>query len=265
LEWYSLLAYVNSGVNRPRYSALLPGKRYVDDYNYTEGNPYLLPAQSYVCGIQNTFFNMFNLTASVTFVNNLISQVKLDQDEGVTADTYMNAIDSRRYSLSVSAPFSLFGDKFSGNLNFTGSRGKYVNERNGFKLPEHPLQPMQTKLSGFFNYQLTSWMGVTANVLYNGGNNNLQTVADPYATLDLGVNMNLLKNKRLSVALQAADIFNSGKQSSKVYYGADNVFARDINKPTRYVHLAVSYRFQGGKQFNPRINSEKNDTGRFTQ
>jgi radical SAM protein with 4Fe4S-binding SPASM domain len=265
LDWYVLVAYASSKISRPGYGALLPGRRYIDDYNYYEGNPYLVPALSHSYGIQNTLFGLFYVSMDATFTNNLINQVKIDKGNGVSANIFMNAIDSRLYTLSASAPFSLLNDRLGGSISFSGSTGSYVNEHNGFKLPIHHLRPTSVNLSGFFNYQLASWMGLTANVLYNIKDNNFQTVSKSYATLDIGLQMNLLKSGQLSASVEAADVFKSRKMYSKIYYGDNNVLTKAIDMPTRCITVSLSYRFFGGKEFNPQINSAQNDIGRFTK
>jgi hypothetical protein len=259
---YGLVAYLSSAITRPRYGSLLPGQRYDDDYSYSEGNPNLVPSQSYTVGIQHTILRQFNVSMDVTYTKNLISQVKWDKGNGRVANTYMNAIDSRRYNLSVNAPFQFFNYKVSGNLNFSGSTGTYLKARNGFKMPTHHLRPAKINLSGYANYQFLSWMGVNAMVFYNAKDNDLQTVSDPYATVDLGLNMQLLKSRRLSLKMDVSDLFNSVKRSSKVYY-EDNVLIQKINIPTRSYTLTISYAFSGGKLFNPQIDASQNETDRF--
>lgn len=262
--WYTLTTYLNSGLNRPRYQTLLPGKRYIDDYTYLEGNPDVKPMQFYTFGLQNILLGMFNVSLDVSHYKNNINKVRIDVGNGVSAITSMNAIDSKSFTASVSAPFSLLKERLSGTFNFSVKTGKYMNERNGYVLPVRKLRPQTMKLSGFLNYYLTQTIGITANVLYIPVNQTLQAKYDPYATLDLGINMNLLKSKQLSMGFQVADAFNSKKNKYKVYYN-NNVFINDINMPTRYLGLNVSYRFNGGKRFNPKINTEKNNTDRFTK
>jgi hypothetical protein len=262
--WYMFTAYFNSGLARPRYQSLLPGKRYIDDYTYMEGNPNLKPAQYYTLALQNIFLNIINVSLDATVYKNNTGSIRIDMGNGISANTYMNAVDSRTFGASVSTPFSMLKEKLQGNINFSAKTGEYMNERNGYVLPARRIRPQSVKLSGFFNYQLTPAIGITSNVLYSAINRALQTEYTPYATLDLGVNMNLLKSKRLSASLNVADVFNSKKSRYKVYY-SNNLFINDIAIPSQYVGLNISYRFNGGKQFNPKINAEGNDTGRFTK
>jgi hypothetical protein len=259
-----VMPYFISGVTRPKYQNLLPGKRYLNDYNYTEGNPNLQPTLYYTIGMDHTFMQFILVHLAVTNRKNLINQVKIDEGNGVSANTYMNAVDSKTLNISTTLPFKLLKNKLNGNINFSWQTGQYTNARNNFTFPAQKNKPESLKLTGFFNYQLTPIIALTANVNYSAINKSLQTEYDPYATLDLGVNMKLLKSKQLSISLDVADIFDSKENRYKTYYG-NNLFISNRALPSQYVGLVIAYRFNGGKKFNPKIDAEENDIKRFTR
>lgn len=136
---YVLIAYLNSGLARPSYQYLLPGKRYRDDYTYMEGNPLLKPTKYYIIGLENAFLRLFNLSLDLTFNTNQISSIRKDEGGGVQQITFMNATDSRVFRAAVSVPFDLLKEKLNGNINFSTRMGKYTKTRNSFVLPENSL------------------------------------------------------------------------------------------------------------------------------
>ncbi|MDR1121547.1 MAG: outer membrane beta-barrel family protein [Dysgonamonadaceae bacterium] len=261
--WYSVTPYFTSSVRRPQYQALLPGKRYSDEYNYSAGNPYLQPIKSYSLAVSNTFFNRMNLRAGFVNYRDNFNNVRIDRGNGITETACMNVVDVKYFTVSASVPFSLFADKFSGNINYNLNKGKYLNPRNGFILPDGKNENNTMNLKGYFNFQVTPSIGVNSQVNYQIKNTTLQTEHDPYASLDLGLNMALLKSRQLSLTLSACDVFKSVTNRYKVYYD-ENVFVSDRTIPSQYVGLMVSWRFFGGKNFNKK-DSETNDTNRFTK
>ncbi|MDR1882600.1 MAG: TonB-dependent receptor family protein [Prevotella sp.] len=262
-SWYSVTPYFTSSVRRPRYQALLPGKRYSDEYNYSTGNPRLEPVKIYSFAVSNTFLDRISLHAGFACYLDNFNSVRIDRGNGITETAYMNAVDERCLKISSTVPFSLFADRFSGNINYNWNTGQYFNPRNGFVLPDRKNKSNTMNLKGYFNFQITPAIGVNSLVNYQIKNTTLQTEHDPYASLDLGLNMTLLKSKQLSLALNACDIFNSVKNRYKVYYD-ENVFVSDRAIPSRYAGLTVSYRFFGGKRFDTK-DAETNDTDRFTK
>jgi hypothetical protein len=262
-SWYTLTPYFTSSVTRPQFQTLLPGEKHTDDYNYTVGNPYLKAIQNYYLACSNSFPGGMNLTFGIYNSINQISNIKIDKGNGITENTYIDAVDTRDFRLSSSLPFQVSNNRLSGNVNFKWTNGKYLNERNGFVILAGKDKKETMDLSGSFNYRLTPCIGFNAIVKYSAINKTLQIDSDPYATIDLGVNMQLLKNKQLSASLTAGDIFNSTKKRYKQYYDS-NVLISDRKVPSQYIEMRVSYRFNGGKGFNKK-DSETNEINRFTK
>jgi len=262
--WYSFIPYFTSNISRPQYQTLLPGKRYTDDYNYSEGNPYLKPVKNYLTAISNSFLNKINLTFGYAIHIDNMSNIKIDKGAGITENTYMDVADGKNFYLSSSVPFDLRGKgKLSGNINYNWQKGKYYNLRNGFVIPVGKNEFNTMKLNGYCNYRIAQNIGINAQLFYFIKNKQIQIESDSYASLDLGLNMTLLKSKRLSLTLSACDIFNSVKNSYHLYYD-NNVLFSDRKIPSQYIGLIISYRFFGGKSFD-KNDSETNDINRFTK
>jgi hypothetical protein len=261
--WYTLISYLISETSRPKYQTLLPGKKYTDDYNYTVGNPYLKPSTYYFVACKNVFMNTISLTAGINTTLNNIHTIKIDKGNGITETTYMNVVDSRVFNLLSSIPFNLFDNKFNGNINFQWATGKFINAHNGFVIPAGRNKMESMNLTGYFNFQLTPSIGINTNIYYRVMNKNLQLDAEPYATFDFGLNMNLLKNKQLAIGINVGDIFNAMKNNYKFYYD-DNILVYNRKTSSQYIGINISYRFKGGKSFD-KTDPETNDTQRFTK
>ncbi|MDR1225747.1 MAG: outer membrane beta-barrel protein [Prevotellaceae bacterium] len=263
-SWYSALPYITSGIERPNYRILLPGKRYTTDYSYSVGNPYINPTKYYTFAVSNTFLDAINLRLSYRIEEDKINSIKINKGGGVTENTYMNCADLQTFGLLSSFTFEeLFNNKLSGSINYTWKKGKYGNLRHGFVIPEGKNEHDDMKLSSFIDFRFTKNMGVNANLSYQIKNKELQIEREPYASLDLGVSMNLLKSKQLSVNLEVVDIFNSVNKQYTLYYD-NNVLVSNMALPSQYVQLKVFYRFSGGKRVEQK-EVETNDIKRFTR
>jgi hypothetical protein len=225
------MPYFTSSVRRPQYRTLLPGKRYSDEYNYSTGNPRLKPVKIYYFAVSNTFFNRISLLAGLVNYKDNFNSVRIDRGNGITETTGMNAVDTRFFRISSSVPFSLFADRFSGNINYNWDKGQYINPHNGFVLPDGKNENNIMNLKGYFNFRITPTIGVNSQVNYQIKNTTLQMERDPHASLDLSLNMTLLKSRQLSLTLNACDIFDSVKNRYQVYYD-ENVFVSDRTVPS---------------------------------
>lgn len=262
--WYRIqLSYRQQIHKRPSYSNLLPGNRYIDDYNYSVGNPDLKASQQHYFSFSNTFYNSFRLAFGTNLVSNFIGAIKVDRGNGITESTFMNVSDMRYYVLDATIPLRLFDEKFSANINYVYNFGDYRNFKNGFSLPKDRNKRNEMNLNAYFGYQLNDRISLEANTYYLIKNQKLQTESKPYATLDLGIQFLLLKSKRLSLNLNANDIFDSTNRITNYYYN-NNVMISDVRPLTQYFQLRLSYQFNGGKLFEePR--GTKNNVDRFTK
>lgn len=162
--WYNLTPYFTSSVRRPQYQALLPGKRYSDEYSYSTGNPYLKPVKSYFIAVSNTFFNRMNLRTGFINYRDNFNNVRIDRGNGITETTYMNAVDMRYFTLAASVPFSLLADRLSGNINYNWNKGNYFNPRNGFILPDGKNENNTMNWKGYLSFQVTPSIEVNSQV-----------------------------------------------------------------------------------------------------
>ena len=107
----------------------------------------------------------------------------------------------------------------------------WVNERNGFKLPDKTMRPVFMRLTGFVSYQILSNAAIATSFYYLPISKSLQTISEPYASADVTVSVKLLKSKQLSAELKIMDVFNSTKTKYTMYYD-NNMVVNETIEPT---------------------------------
>ncbi len=202
-------------IERPGYDDLNPYKFFVDPSTYKEGNPYLNPALTYSAELSHTYKQRFITTVSYSITNNVITEViKPDTaSDRVTIQTKENLAQMDYYGINGAYTIPLF--KWWTNItNFDAYYSKYkatlqiqilnkgqpafdINTTNKFTLPHN----WSAELSFFYqSAQVYGFLNLT-----------------PISMFNVGVQKNLF-DKRLTVRLNANDIFWHGNESGSSYF-----------------------------------------------
>ncbi len=233
-------------IERPGYDDLNPYVFFVDPSTYKTGNPYLDPALTYAADLSYTYKQRLITTLTYSQTSDVITEVikpSTTQDR-VTIQTKDNLASMSYFGVSGAYTIPLFKwwtnitnfdayyAKYEGNLSNTNlSAGKPtfdINTSNKFTLPKN----WSAEVTVFYQAaQVYGFLNLT-----------------PISMFNAGIQKNLL-DKRLTLRLNANDIFWHGNESGSSYFtGYTEVFT--AKHDTRQVSIAATYRF-GKKTIAP--------------
>jgi hypothetical protein len=118
---------LTSFIDRPNYMYMIPGIKYIDDYNYSTGNPYLSPQKSYRAMWNNVFFEYLRAYIIYTYSTDIVGNILLEKSNNVTEFTYLNYANTGQLQASIILPFELLESKLRGQINLHGVHSKYYN------------------------------------------------------------------------------------------------------------------------------------------
>ena len=226
-------------IERPGYDDLNPYKFFVDPSTYKAGNPYLQPALTYAAELSHTYKQRLVTTFSYSITSNVITEViypSTTQDR-VTIQTKENLTQmnycgvSGAYTIPVFkwwnnvTSYDAYYSQYRGNLaNTSLNAGKPsfdINTSNKITLPEE----WSGEVSVFYQAaQVYGFLNLT-----------------PISMVNVGVQKNMFY-KRLTVRINANDIFWHGNESGSSYFtNYAEVFT--AKHDTRQANLSVTYRF----------------------
>jgi outer membrane receptor protein involved in Fe transport len=230
-------------INRPSFSDLNPFKYYVNQYNYSEGNPALRPSYSNNAEITYTYKEKYSIAAYALLTDNFFQQIPfIDTSNNTAYFTRQNlgAIDA--YGVHTHAPFRI-------NSRWTVNSTLYLFYYT-MKLPylNETLDYGQFTFYGYLNNQfvISAKKNINAEI-----NLNYQSLSQiflyryrPNGYVDAGVKWGFAK-KRATLAVNVYDIFKTYPQQQVVNFASQHYTFKNAYE-SRYLRLTFTYRF--GKQ-----------------
>lgn len=241
-EKHSWSFNANRRINRPNYNRLNPFQLLLNEFTYSQGNPFLLPEYATAFTLAHDFKS--TITSSITYneVKNHIGQLYLPTENNKIILTQVNLEKQSQITLNVSAPLTI-SDWWEAYGTFTGF---YIENKfdtldtsfdekvtsmsfslqNTFTLPK----AWKIELSGFYNSPSLS-----------GVNERIGTIW----TVDIGASKSILKNRGF-LTVGVSDIFrtNVWPSSSNSLIISANEFRID---DTRRLLLSFNYNFGNSK------------------
>ncbi|WP_347218862.1 TonB-dependent receptor [Chryseobacterium sp.] len=229
-------------IERPRYSRLNPFRYYSSAYNYTEGNPGLLPQFSNNIELKHVFKD--NLTTSITYTREAQGYGEVSfVNNNNQYFTQLNYFTNNNIQLSESYTFNKFSwwessnqaDLYYSTVSFT----KDVNLE-------------QVKGWGFYfstnnTFVLNKKKTIKASINYwfQAPEYDLQNRNKGYSSLDIGVRFSFLQNKLLlNAAVQ--DIFRTNRSHQTTYTTNIKQIYSSYND-SRLFRLSLTYKFGSSK------------------
>lgn len=230
------LSYSNR-VERPGYSALNANVSYLNRMTYESGNPRLQPTRLHNLEYRMVWKNYFAQVAYTCFDNPIVNTTKPYSDDGeITILTYEN-FDKRHFlqafmggqfkvgiwqpRINVGMFTQWFDIEVNGSVRSMNKPIGIVQWQNAIHLP------------------LDIWLNVDGQFTTAGNDRNI------YATGSSCVNAKLYKEfckKRLSLTLEARDIFNDSRQRLTLYNNAVTLHQRNYSD-MRHFMFTLQYSF----------------------
>jgi outer membrane receptor protein involved in Fe transport len=226
-------------VNRPRSRQLNPFGNSSDPYNIRRGNPDLNP--EYVSALEAGYTryigkSMLNATVYYRYITDVIENVNLVDDFGVSTVTYQN-IGSR--------------ESYGGELTFSGQFYKWWSMNAGFnfyQLSYSSGESAELSNEGFtWNFKASNNFRINPNLSaqlsgrYDAARVIPQGSMDARFAIDAGIKQDLF-NKKASINLRVRDIFNT-RQFAYEAYGSNYTIETERHPTTRMIQLSLSYKF----------------------
>ncbi len=238
-------------IDRPSYDNLNPFVYYLDQYTYSQGNPFLKPQYTQSFELNYTYNKTINVSLGYSRTTDVITEV-IKTVNKASFDTQLNLQTQNAYSLNINAPFT-FTKWWTGNLNFNGfylgfksdsllggnlSRGKAAFQ----------AKALQTFSFGKgFKAELSS--DYQSPLVYGVFN------IRPQYAIDGGLSKSFA-NKKANVKLSVSDIFNTRTNNLSSNYSNTNIYIYQ-KRDTRVALLTLTYNF-GNSKLAP---SRRHDSG----
>jgi outer membrane receptor protein involved in Fe transport len=225
-------------IDRPDYSDLNPFVYYLDQYTYSEGNPFLRPQYTNNFELNYTYNKSYNLSLSYAHTYDAIQQIILTNDATEASyQTNVNLSSQDSYNASLSIPVTItkwwsiqfdataFYLKFKSDTLSGGvlNRGKvaYVAKAN----QTFTFAGFKAELFG--NYQSPLVYG-----LYN--------IQARY-NVDAGISRSF-DDKKLNIKFSVDDVFNTERNDLSINYQSDDLLIRQ-KQESRIARLTLTYNF----------------------
>lgn len=250
---YRLILNLITSTDRPHYTYLLPGKRYISNYGYTVGNPNLASVTSYDLKLNQLFWDILAFDMRTRLSQNDINLYMNVDSDGLIESTRNNTSDRLFYEASLVIPFQTSNKKFYGSL-YGALFGNYyfnVNPTLGMGFVTKNTFAGVARVNMY--YDITKRLSLEGSFRWRSKREGFQSVTSEYYDLSVGASYAFLKNKALIVNVRARDFIKGLQAYAYDSYVAGNYFE---NQRTRvpFIELSVSYIFSKGKDVKYRNN-----------
>lgn len=225
-------------IDRPDYSDLNPFVYYLDQYTYSEGNPFLRPQYTNNFELDYTYNKSINLSLNYSHTTDVIQEIILTNTaQKASYETHLNLQSQNSYSASVNAPFTVT-KWWTGNLDLNGFYLQFKSDTLFGGNLDKGQAAFNTKLSQTFLFS-----GFKAELFGNYQSGLTDGIYKIYAryNVDAGISHSF-DNKKLNIKFSVSDIFNTRRNDLDVIYQSDNITIRQKGE-TRIARLSLTYNF----------------------
>ena len=228
-------------IDRPSYDNLNPFIYYLDQYTYSQGNPFLKPQYTQSFELNYTYNKTINVSLSYSRTSDVITEI-IQTVNKVSYDTRMNLQTQNAYGINVNAPFT-FAKWWTGNLNINGFYlGFKSDSLLGANLNRGRVAVQAKALQTFtfgkgFKGELS---GDYQSPLVYGVFN-----IKPQYSVDAGLSKSFA-NKKANVKFSVSDIFNTRTNNLSSNYSNTNLSIYQ-KRDSRVALLTLTYNFGNSK------------------
>ncbi|MEG0928060.1 TonB-dependent receptor domain-containing protein [Chryseobacterium sp.] len=225
-------------ISRPYFGNLNPFKYFISNYEYTTGNPYLLPSFSDNFELGYVLNNNFNVTLYYNYNKDSWDRVQM------VDDNYRYTVAKNFYN----------EDQAGINISYNYNKLKWLESNvfvNGFYAKSKSYDPaiistpagysanINIDNNFFLNKEktVTLMLGLWGSLPNRNGNTYYYTNASLYTGMKLS-----LMDKKLLVNLYLNDILNTNREKGIEYYPTYNIDYQ-YKGITRNIHLSLTYKF----------------------
>jgi hypothetical protein len=248
-----------SGIERPKYEYMIPGKRKVNESYFTLGNPNLSPSHSYSIIYNNTFYKFVYLNLRYSYYKNASGAVYYNKD-GLLYQDYLNYVNLENYNISLSIPFKLLKDKLYGQAS---GRWTYVNNKtfiNDFTPPVGRKTKYWINSYNFsMSYDITDRLNINTYISYKPKFESMQNYTYSYTDTEASISYGFCNKKNLFLEFSISNILDSRDIKHNIYF-ANNVRCVNIQRNGPIFNLSLRLKLNKGekitdeyKEYSPNI------------
>jgi hypothetical protein len=244
-------------LTRPNYADLNPFRFFLNENDFVEGNPNLVPAFSHNFNLNWSIDNTFFVDLYYRDNGNYLGTLSFQDNENLTLrQTEQNFESSTSYGLdfTVSTAITPFWYLYSYNSLFY--------EDNTFFAEESDIETYTIDITGFYGYLSNSFtltndgsFTAEANILYLSGFLAGAAKMSETITLNLGLRKSFLDDRAV-LSLVVEDVLGMANATYTTRYeNQDNTFF--ARPETRFVRLGFTYNFGNFRLENKDADLEK--------
>jgi iron complex outermembrane recepter protein len=254
---HSLAAKHNIGlsysrrIDRPGYGNLNPFVYYLDQFTYSQGNPFLKPQYTNNYELKYTYNKTINVSLGYSQTKDVMSQVLLtNPTTKVTYQTDLNMQTQNNYNANINSPYTI-AKWFTGNINVTSFYMQFKADNilgasyNGGRFAYQAKISQNLTFAGFKAEILENYQSSLVYGLY---------LVKPQYSIDAGISR-AFADKKINLKLSVSDVFNTRRNDVNSVFQANNIYIRQKNE-TRIARLTFTYNFG-----NSSIKSRNRQTG----
>ncbi len=238
-------------IDRPGYGNLNPFVYYLDQFTYSQGNPFLKPQYTNNYELKYTYNKTINLSLGYSQTKDVMSQVLItDPATKVTYQTDLNMQTQNNYNFNINSPYTL-AKWFTGNINVTGFYMQFKADNilganyNSGRFAYQAKITQNITFAGFRAEILENYQSSLVYGLY---------LVKPQYSIDAGISR-AFADKKINLKLSVSDIFDMRRNDVNSVFQANNIYIRQKNE-TRIARLTFTYNFG-----NSSIKSRNRQTG----
>jgi len=240
-------------IQRPSYDQMNPVRLFLDASTFKQGNPYLVPQDSYLLEVSHTYKQQYITTFSASFIHKSITEVLIpdEQHNNITIQTHKNINQQILYSLNIAVPVKLFSWWNTSNeatIYSSAYKGLLADFSIHSSVVSFNAKSIQTfTLPKSYTIQLDGFVQYKEHYSFS--------TIEPFGAVNLSI-QKTFHQKRTSLKLSANDIFfNSQFIGSSTYSNYYEKF--HLSRNSRVIVLALTHRY--GKTSVP--NARRRGTG----
>jgi hypothetical protein len=229
-------------IRRFGFDVVNPFIFYRSPYEYSQGNPNILPEISHSLKLGYIYHNWLSFKANYTRANQALAPVYTKGEGNILIASQDNLSNSNTFYLSNDIYTSIhdFWDLSLSNMVGLIQFNQYENGRN---ILDNGSWIYQASLSNSFNLG-NKWSAEIYTTYLSPFSQGIYKTRSLFQ-VDLGISKSLLED-RATIRLSGSDIFNTFKNQYRVNYQGINAFYREKDE-SRFVNLVFSYKFGNKK------------------
>ncbi|KYP14638.1 outer membrane beta-barrel protein [Flavihumibacter sp. CACIAM 22H1] len=245
-------------IDRPPYQKLNPFIFIINKYTYQSGNPLMKPQFTYSFALTHRFKEKLNTSISYSDSRDYFSQIFLSDSTGTFFYSEGNLGKQKILALSIA-----YSDLLLPYWTLSVQGDLQHKQLEGFVWKALKASITQVSLSMNNQFKLTKkWSLELSGYMISRSQADIQEVVEPTGQVGIGLARQLLKNKA-SLKLSARDVFYTQDMEGLTLFNQADEYFR-LQRDTRVVHLAFTWRFGKAGKTSTRRNSKVEEADRVS-